>query len=172
MLVTLSLVLANLAACNKKSEAPASPPAPDPHAAPAAPDAAVAPVDAAPVPVVDAMAAAAADARQVEDPRASELCSKVLAKIVECQKDKAFLSALHEGIDANRLKLSKRFLKEVARWKEGDTDCSNLAPAIEYGGFLDHWSVIAAVPDVLESCGKLGTMINSAGGLFGGDRAD
>jgi hypothetical protein len=106
-----------------------------------------------------------------EDPRASALCSKVLAKLVECQNDKDFLTALDEGAAATRRKLNQRFLKqEVARWTAYDTNCANLAPAIAHGGFLDHWDVIAQVSDVADSCAKLGTMINSAGGLFGGDR--
>jgi hypothetical protein len=94
----------------------------------------------------------------------------VLAKIVECQKDPDFLEALGE-VEAEQRKLNARFLKEVARWKPADTDCKNLAPGIEYAGFLDNWGTVTAVPDALASCGKLGTTLASAGGLFGGDRA-
>jgi hypothetical protein len=194
----LSIVLV-MTACDKKANGPA--PAPDPKVGSAAPDpgsAAAAPGSAAADPgsaaadpgsaaadpkapaagsgtpaVVDSVAGAVKmDAGAAEEnPRTSPLCSKVLEKIVECQKDKGFIEALNEGAEDAQVKLNKRFLKEVARWKEADTNCMNLAPAIEYMGFLNKWDRVASVPDAVESCGKLGTVINSAGGLFGGDRA-
>jgi hypothetical protein len=206
VLVPLSILLVNLAACSKKAEPPPNPPAGSGGSAAAgsaatgsasgatagsaatgagsgsasgatgsgaggsAAGGSAAGGSAAGGSAAGGSAVAPPD-RKVEDPRESELCSKVLKKIVECQKDKEFLSALNEGVDATQKKLNVRLLKEVARWKPAETECANLPAGLEYGGFLDHWDRIAAVPDLIESCGKLGTMINTAGGLFGGDRA-
>jgi hypothetical protein len=136
---------------------PQTPPPPSPPSPPSP----------SPPPLVDAaVAAVAAD----DNPRTSELCSEVLEKIVACRKDKEFLSALDEGVDAKRKAANKKHLVQIVKWHY--TDCGALPTAIEDGGFLDNWSRVSAMPGILESCGKLGTALQAAGGLFGGDVAN
>jgi hypothetical protein len=162
VLAPIAIVLICSVGCGKKAEtsgAAATPPAAAPPAAtpPAAtPDAAV--------------VVAPPDAKIDDNPRTSDLCTKVLAKIVACQHDKSFLTALDEGVDARQKKLNKRLLKEVAGWTY--RDCVAIPTAVQYAGFLEHWDMIVEVPSALDSCGKLGTTLNSAGGLFGGDVAN
>ena len=94
----------------------------------------------------------------------------MLLKIVECAKDKGFLDALDEGVDAKRKAANKKHLKQIVKWHY--SDCGALPTAIEDGGFLDNWRRVAAMPGLLDSCGKLGTGLNITGGLFGGDVAN
>jgi hypothetical protein len=166
--VIAMVVMACSLGCDKKpapEKAPvvAEPPKPiaPPDAAPAAPppDAAATPPD-----------AAAPQAAEDDNPRTSELCGEVIVKIVDCHKDKQFLSALNEGVDAKRKAANKHHLKQIVSWRYND--CGSLPTAIEDGGFLDHWSVVAGMPGILDSCGKLGTALQAAGGLFGGDVAN
>jgi hypothetical protein len=157
--------------CGKKPEpgtAPAvsdtrKPASPDAAVTTTPPDAAAAPPDAA-APTVDA--AVAVD----DNPRTSELCGEVLLKIVACHKDKQFLSALDEGVDRKRKTANKKHLVQIVKWRY--TDCGALPTAIEDGGFLDSWSTVSGTPGILDSCGKLGAAVRSAGGLFGGDVAN
>lgn len=165
----LLIVIALFAACGKKPDA-VPPPVKDDGSArivtappidaapPVAPDASAPPpaADAAPATQADYMAA---------------LCPKVLPKIVECQKDATFIAALNVGADAKQKKITKSLLAEVAKWPDG-MSCGDLAPAYQYGGFTYHWDQLAAVPDALDSCAKLGAAIQAAGGLFGGDQAN
>lgn len=169
-------VLALLAGCSKKA---APPPAPShdgsgqpeagrpPDAAPApAPDAAPAP----PAPTPDAAAAGAAPSGEPPDYMAT-LCPKVLPRIVECQKAPEFAAALDAGASAKQKKINAKLLREVGKWPE-NMSCGDLAPSYQYGGFTYHWDKLAAVPDALSSCAKLGAAIREAGGLFGGDSAN
>ena len=169
------VVMACSLGCDKK-------PAPEQAAVVADPPKPIAPPDAAaPAPVPDAAApapdaaaptpdAAAPQAAEDDNPRTSELCGEVIVKIVDCHKDKQFLSALNEGVDAKRKAANKHHLKQIVSWRYND--CGSLPTAIEDGGFLDHWSVVAGMPGILDSCGKLGTALQAAGGLFGGDVAN
>ena len=169
-------VLALLAGCNKKEPPP---PAPSPQGsgngsgqpeATRPPDAAPAPApDAAPAPPAPAPDAAAPSG-EAPDYMAT-LCPKVLPKIVECQKDPEFAAALDAGASAKQKKINARLLREVGKWPE-NMSCGDLAPSYQYGGFTYHWDKLAAVPDALASCAKLGAAIREAGGLFGGDSAN
>jgi hypothetical protein len=159
----IAILLATLG-CNKKTEQPVATTTTTPDAV--KPPATDAPgVVAAPTPDAAAVAAPTDD-----NPRTSELCSRVLVKIFECQKDKHFLEALDEGVEPKRRAADKKHLAQIVKWHY--TDCGALPTAIEEGGFLDHWSTVVDVPSALDSCGKLGTTLNSAGGLFGGDIAN
>lgn len=135
-------------------------------AAPTAGSAAPATGSATPPAAGSAAPPAAADT----DPRTSELCSEVLVKILDCHKDKAFLAALDEGVDAKRKTANKKHLVQIVKWKYND--CGALPTAIEDGGFLDNWATVSGTPGVLDSCGKLGAALRQAGGLFGGDIAN
>lgn len=172
VLAPIATVLICSVGCGKKAEtsgAAAIPPAATPPAAtpPAATPLAATPPAATPD---AAVAVAPPDVAIDDNPRTSDLCTKVLAKIVACQHDKSFLTALDEGVDAKQKKLNKRLLKEVAGWTY--RDCVAIPTAVQYAGFLEHWDMIVGVPSALDSCGKLGTTLNSAGGLFGGDVAN
>lgn len=158
----IALLLACSVGCDKKPSPAPAPVASDARGSSASPDAAI-PLDAA-TPTVDA--AAAADA----DPRTSELCGEVLVKIVACRRDKQFLAALDDGVDAKRKAANKKHLRQIVKWRY--TDCGALPTAIEDGGFLDHWTTVAAAPGLLDSCAKLGAALRAAGGLFGGDVAN
>ncbi|TMQ16223.1 MAG: hypothetical protein E6J90_10255 [Deltaproteobacteria bacterium] len=163
------------AGCGKKPDSGAAPAVSD-ERKPAAPSGAAttAPSDA--VPTVDAAVAAdhnppAPEAAVVDDnPRTSELCGEVLLKIVDCAKDKQFLAALDEAVDAKRKAADKKHLSQIVKWHY--TDCGALPTAIEDGGFLDNWSTVSGAPGILDSCGTLGTALRKAGGLFGGDVAN
>lgn len=120
-------------------------------------------------PPVDAAAPDAAPAIE-QNPRTSELCNQVLVKILACHKDKQFLEALREGVDAKRRAADKKHLAQIVKWHY--EFCVDLPTAIEFGGFLDNWSIVSSVPSAVDSCGQLGTTLNSAGGLFGGDVAN
>ncbi|HEX7837017.1 MAG TPA: hypothetical protein VF469_06110 [Kofleriaceae bacterium] len=169
-------VLALLAGCSKKEPPPAPSPngsgngsavpeaAKPPAAAPAPPDAAT------PPPAPDAAAADAPPSGEPPDYMAT-LCPKVLPKIVECQKAPEFAAALDVGADRKQKKINARLLREVGKWPE-NMSCGDLAPSYQYGGFTYHWDKLAAVPDALENCAKLGAAIRDAGGLFGGDSAN
>lgn len=173
---TVLALLVIAMACSKKADRPATtqppsetpaapaagaPPQPTAHPTPPAPDA-----PAATAPDAAGSAAAPVD----EDPRTSELCNQVLVKILECAKDKGFLAALANGVDAKRKAMDKKHLRQIVKWHY--ESCGDLPTAIEFGGFLDHWSSVAATPDAVTSCDKLGKTINAAGGLFGGDVAN
>jgi hypothetical protein len=166
----IAVLMACSPGCGKKPEPDTAPVSHDERKPVASLDAAVptttpdAPPPPPPPPTVDA--AVAAD----DNPRTSELCSEVLEKIVACHKDKEFLSALDEGVDARRKAADKKHLAQIVKWHY--TDCGALPTAIEDGGFLDNWSRVSAMPGILESCGKLGTALQAAGGLFGGDVAN
>lgn len=148
-------------ACGKKAETAAPPPAHDDGSGkPAAVvDAAAARPDAAPAPAADA-----------EPPNYFQtLCPQLRTKIVECIKDPAFIAALDEGATAKAKKINKALRKEAAEWP--DLTCTNLAPSYQYSGFLGGLEQLAAIPDLMSSCAKLGAGIKAAGGLFGGDQA-
>jgi hypothetical protein len=157
------LVLALLSAC-KKSEAPAPASGSEVAAQPAS-----APADAAPPPPppVDAVAADAAPPATDPDPLKS-ICPKVIAKIQECSADKEFAGALLDGANAKDQKKIRKLIAEIAEWPINY--CNNLAANYQFEGLLNHWDQLAD-PAILESCGKLGTAVKAAGGLFGGDQA-
>jgi hypothetical protein len=162
----LACAIAILMACSlaygKKPEPRTAPVVSDARKPIASPDAAAntTPPDAAAPKVV------AAD----DNPRTSELCGEVLLKIVACHRDKQFLSALDKGVDAKRKVANKKHLAQIMKWRY--SDCGALPTAIEDSGFLDNWSTVSGTPGILYSCGKLGTAVRSAGGLFGGDVAN
>jgi len=177
MVRTLAL-LALLAGCSKKEPPPPSPsPSPggsgngsgQPEAA-KPPDAAPAPAPNAPPPPAPDAAAAAVGSGEPPDYMAT-LCPKVLPKIAQCQKDPEFAAALDVGADAKQKKINAKLLREVSKWPE-NMSCGDLAPSYQYGGFTYHWDKLAAVPDALASCAKLGAAIREAGGLFGGESAN
>lgn len=180
-------VMVSAVACSKKSDAPAAPPPettnPTPAAtAPPSGQAAAPPVaepttappagNAAPATGSGAAptAGSAAEPAPPGDPRESELCPKVLEKIVACQKDKDFIAALDAGASAKQKQINKQLRKEIADWP--DASCTNLPSAFEHGGFLYKWGTVVAAPDALESCAKLGEVLQRAGGLFGGEVAN
>jgi hypothetical protein len=169
----IAIWMAGSPGCGKKPESEPAPATSDPRKPAASPgSAATAPPVAAPpatpdaaAPNVDAAVAAADD-----NPRTSELCGEVLLKIVACHKDKQFLAALDDGVDAKRKAADKKHLVQIVKWSYND--CGALPTAIEDGGFLDSWSTVSGTPGILESCGKLGAALRAAGGLFGGDVAN
>jgi hypothetical protein len=175
------ILVAAAAGCGKKSDAPAasgstasgstasgstaSGSTASGSAVPAPPPDAAAP--AAPPAPPDAAEAAAVDPQAIGE----KMCPDVLAKIIECRKNPEFIAALEAGASAKDLKITKQLLKEVADWPD-NFSCGSLAASYQYGGFLYHWEKMAAAPDPLSSCAKLGAAIQSAGGLFGGEAAN
>jgi predicted small lipoprotein YifL len=172
------VLLGSLAACGKKAEQPAVAPTTTPDArtldAATARGSSAAGSSTGPSGSSGSSGSGGSSAAADENPRTSEVCTEVLAKIVECAKDKKFLEALDEGVDAKRKANDKKYLAVIVKlhWDS----CSSLPTAIQDEGFLrpDRWPHVVELvttANALTTCGGLGTAL-SEGGLFGGDMAN
>jgi hypothetical protein len=100
-------------------------------------------------------------------------CVEIVTKIVACQKDASFVSALDQGADAATKKLNATLRKQIAsEWPKPSFACDTYFKwAFEHVGFLKDPDVLIE-DGVLDTCATLGTAIREAGGLPGGEVAN
>jgi len=102
----------------------------------------------------------------------SQLCLDVMTKLKECITNKDFIAAV-DGKEKPNAKLRKDFESKVLNLQDAEMRC-DFAGRVNFQreGFLEHWPVLAGIPDALASCASLGSAIAKAGGLAGGAMAN